>query len=271
MGTGGYASGPLLRSAASLNIPIIIQEQNSYAGITNRLLAKHATKICVAYENMSRYFPSDKILITGNPVRPEVIHIDGKKEEALTFFKLESNKKIVLIVGGSLGAKAINESVGKNLAQFVEQNIQVIWQCGKVYFQTAKLQAESFQNRGVGVYEFISRMDLAYACADVVISRAGAGAISEICLVQKPSILVPLPSAAEDHQTKNALALVNKNAALLVKDVDCMETLTNTCLHLLSDTVLQSELSKNCGALAVKDSASLIANEILRLVKHPSA
>jgi UDP-N-acetylglucosamine--N-acetylmuramyl-(pentapeptide) pyrophosphoryl-undecaprenol N-acetylglucosamine transferase len=268
VGTGGYASGPLLRSAVAKKIPILIQEQNSYAGITNRLLAKHAAKICVAYDGMQTYFPAEKIIVTGNPVRPEVIAVEGKKREALDYFNLKENKKTVLVIGGSLGAKAINETVGTQLSEFSTHNVQVIWQCGKTYFETAKAQSQSFLNKGVCLMEFITRMDLAYACADVVISRAGAGAISELCLVRKPSILVPLPTAAEDHQTKNAMALVSKQAALLVTDKDCQTKLISECMALLANESQQSRLSKNIGALAQPDSARRIAKEVLTLAKY---
>jgi UDP-N-acetylglucosamine--N-acetylmuramyl-(pentapeptide) pyrophosphoryl-undecaprenol N-acetylglucosamine transferase len=269
VGTGGYASGPLLRSAVSKKIPVLIQEQNSYAGITNRILAKHAARICVAYEGMQTYFPATKIVITGNPVRPEVINIEGKKKEALKHFQLEENKKIVLVVGGSLGARAINQTIGEQFSQFSQNNVQLIWQCGKVYYETAKQQMSGFSGKGICLTEFISRMDLAYACADVVISRAGAGAISELCLVNKPCILVPLPSAAEDHQTKNAMALVNNKAALLVKDEDCQVQLVKTCLNLLGDGDLKNELSKNISGLAQKDSAMRIAKEVLDIANYP--
>jgi len=268
VGTGGYASGPLLRSAVSKNIPVLIQEQNSYAGITNRILSKHAAKICVAYEGMQAYFPANKIVITGNPVRPEVIAIAGKRQEALKYFQLEEGKKTVLVVGGSLGAKAINETIGRQLSQFPEHRIQLIWQCGRVYYETAKKQAQEFSGKGICLLEFISQMDLAYAAADVVISRAGAGAISELCLVNKPSILVPLPTAAEDHQTKNAMALVNKRAALLVKDNECQSKLVSECLALLKDHDLQMELSKNSAGLAQHDSAMRIAKEVLMLAHY---
>ncbi len=269
VGTGGYASGPLLRSAISKNIPVLIQEQNSYAGITNRLLSKHASKICVAYEGMQAYFPADKIVVTGNPVRPEVVAIEGKRPEAFKYFQLYENKKTVLVVGGSLGAKAINETIGQGLSKFTDQDIQLIWQCGKVYYEIAKQQVQGFSDKGVHLSEFISRMDLAYAAADVVISRAGAGAISELCLVNKPSILVPLPTAAEDHQTKNAMALVKKRAAVLVMDKECQSKLVSECLVLLGDIELQLELSKNSSTLAQRDSALRIAKEVLSLANYP--
>ena len=268
VGTGGYASGPLLRSALSKKIPVLIQEQNSYAGITNKLLAKQASKICVAYEGMERYFPKEKIVLTGNPVRKEVVDIQNKREEGYTYFKLDKNKKTVLIVGGSLGAKAINEAIGIGLKQFVEHSIQVVWQTGKVYFETAKLQIGAFKENEIKVVEFITRMDLAYACADTVVSRAGAGAISELCLVQKPSILVPLPTAAEDHQTKNAMALVTKNAALLIRDEDCKTDLVRTAIELVTNETKKESLKSNIGSLAYKDSAERIANEVLKLATY---
>ncbi|HQQ93692.1 MAG TPA: undecaprenyldiphospho-muramoylpentapeptide beta-N-acetylglucosaminyltransferase [Bacteroidia bacterium] len=268
VGTGGYASGPLLRSASKMGIPILIQEQNSYAGITNKLLAKSAAKICVAYDGMDRYFPAEKLLLLGNPVRQEVLNIEGKREEAIAYFQLDTAKKTVLVLGGSLGAKAINEAIGNGQAELLKQGIQVLWQCGKTYHAIALEQSKEFESKGVRVQAFINRMDLAYAVADVVISRAGAGAISELCLVQKPCILVPLPSAAEDHQTKNALALVNKEAALLVKDKDCGTRLVAYVLALLANTDIREKFRKNMSALAFRNSAEIIAGEVLKLAKQ---
>jgi len=268
VGTGGYASGPLLRSATAKGVPALIQEQNSYAGITNKVLSKKAAKICVAYEGMEKFFPKEKIILTGNPVRQDIANVKEKRSEALTFFKLDPNRKTVLVVGGSLGAKAINEAMGAGLQQFADKNIQVVWQTGKVYYETAKQQAAGFESKAIFAVEFISRMDLAYAMADVVISRAGAGAISELCIVQKPCILVPLPTAAEDHQTSNAMALVNKQAALLVKDVDARSTLIKTALALVSNEQQQSALSANMGKMAFHNSANVIAKEVLKLAKY---
>jgi UDP-N-acetylglucosamine--N-acetylmuramyl-(pentapeptide) pyrophosphoryl-undecaprenol N-acetylglucosamine transferase len=266
IGTGGYASGPLLKTATSKNIPSLIQEQNSYAGITNKLISKKVNKICVAYQGMEKFFPKEKIILTGNPVRQDVIDIENKKEEALSYFKLNGNKKTIVVIGGSLGAKAINEAVGNGLNHFIKNDIQLVWQTGKNYFETAKKQNEQFENKHIRVVDFISRMDLAYTISDMVISRAGAGAISELCLVQKPCILVPLPTAAEDHQTKNAMALVNKNAALLIKDTDANQHLITTALTLIKNESQQLELAKNIKTLAYQDSANLIAKEVLSML-----
>lgn len=266
VGTGGYASGPLLRAAAALNIPILIQEQNSYAGITNRILSKKAKRICVAYEGMENYFPADRIRLTGNPVRKDVLNIEGKAKEARTFFKLDQSKPVLLVIGGSLGAKAINESIGAQLNRFVEHQIQVLWQCGKPYHPLALKQAETFRDKGIAVFDFINRMDLAYAAADAVVSRAGAGAISELCLLKKACILVPLPTAAEDHQSRNAMALVNKQAALLVKDAECREHLVEKAISLIGNAGQRLSLSEHISALALPDAAEKIAGEVLDLV-----
>lgn len=268
VGTGGYASGPLLRSALSKKIPVLIQEQNSYAGITNKLLAKQADKICVAYEGMEKYFPKEKILLTGNPVRKDVVEIQYKREEGLVYFGLDKTKKTILIVGGSLGAKAINEAISEGIEEFSNKSIQLLWQTGKVYFETANLRAKPFEGKGIIVVEFITRMDLAYACADTVLSRAGAGAISELCLVQKPSILVPLPTAAEDHQTKNAMALVTKNAAVLIRDEDCKTRLVKEAISLVANEEKRELLRANMATLGYKDSAKRIAIEVLKLAKY---
>lgn len=268
VGTGGYASGPLLRAATGKGIPALIQEQNSYAGITNKLLSKKANKICVAYEGMEKFFPKEKILLTGNPVRQDLQVNPAKREEAMTFFKLDPSKKTILIIGGSLGARTVNESIGAGLEQFAGQQVQVIWQTGKLYASTATTQCAPYQQQGIFAYEFISRMDLAYSAADVVISRAGASSVSELCNLGIPCVLVPSPNVAEDHQTKNAMALVNKKAALLVKDVDAREKLVKVTLDLISDFALQTELRTNISKLAFKDSARVIAMEVLKLAGH---
>lgn len=268
VGTGGYASGPLLRAATGKGIPALIQEQNSYAGITNKLLSKKANKICVAYEGMEKFFPKEKILLTGNPVRQDLQVNPAKREEAMAFFKLDSSKKTILIIGGSLGARTVNESIGAGLKQFAGQQVQVIWQTGKLYASTAITQCAPYQQQGIFAYEFISRMDLAYSAADVVISRAGASSVSELCNLGMPCVLVPSPNVAEDHQTKNAMALVNKKAALLVKDVDAREQLVKVTLDLISNMDLQNELRTNIGKLAFKDSAKVIAMEVLKLAGH---
>jgi UDP-N-acetylglucosamine--N-acetylmuramyl-(pentapeptide) pyrophosphoryl-undecaprenol N-acetylglucosamine transferase len=267
VGTGGYASGPLLKAAMSKGIPALLQEQNSYAGITNRILSKKASRICVAYEGMERFFPKEKILLTGNPVRQDLKEVNTKRAEALDFFKLDGAKKIILVVGGSLGAKAVNEAIGAGLSSFAANDIQLVWQTGKVYYETAKGQVTPFENKNIKALEFISRMDLAYACADLVVSRAGAGAISELCIVQKPCILVPLPTAAEDHQSMNALSLVNKNAALVVKDVFARTELVSRAIELANNAEQQEILKRNMKHLAFPDSANIIAKEVLKLAE----
>lgn len=268
VGTGGYASGPLLKAATNKGIPALLQEQNSYAGITNKILSKKASKICVAYEGMEQFFPKEKIILTGNPVRQDITNIAAKRDEAFEFFKLNKNRKTILVVGGSLGAKGINEAMSEGLQQLADNNIQLIWQTGKTYFETAKQQTAAFESKNIRAVDFITRMDLAYAFADVVISRAGAGAISELCIVQKPSILVPLLTAAEDHQTKNAMSLVNKKAAILVRDDQAKANLIKKAIALVDNTTLQQEISKNCGLLAMPNSTHIIANEVLKLAHY---
>lgn len=268
VGTGGYASGPLLRAATSMGIPALIQEQNSYAGVTNKWLSKKASKICVAYEGMEQFFPKEKIILTGNPVRQDIKDIDQKRSEGQKFFNLDPTKKTVLVVGGSLGAKGINEAMGEGLSQFAENDIQVIWQTGKIYIDKAKEQAKPFVSENIQAMDFISRMDLGYAVADVVVSRAGAGAVSELCIVKKPSILVPLLTAAEDHQTKNAMSLVNKSAAILVRDDQAKEKLVKEAINLIKDDAKQKELSTNAGKLALLNSANVIAKEVLKLANY---
>lgn len=266
VGVGGYASGPLLHSAAKLGVPTLIQEQNSYAGITNKLLAKKAKKICVAYEGMERFFPQAKILLTGNPVRKDLLEIASKKQEAMDHFKLSFDKKTILIVGGSLGARTINNSILKMLTAISDSEIQVIWQTGKFYIEKVRQELENWDIPNLKVYDFLSRMDLAYAAADMVISRAGAGTISELCLVAKPSILVPSPNVSEDHQTKNAMALVNKDAAIMVKDIDAEQKLVVEALELVNNEEKLSLLSKNCEALAKPNAADEIADQIIALI-----
>ena len=217
IGTGGFASGPLLRVAASNNIPTLIQEQNSYPGITNKLLSKKAKKICVAYDGLERFFPKEKIIKTGNPVRQDLLDIDSKVAEAKKYFNLIEGKKTLLVIGGSLGARRINELVRDELDYFNTLNIQVIWQCGKLYYTTYKIDGNE---KHIQLYEFINNMDLAYAAADIIISRAGASSVSELCIVGKPVIFIPSPNVAEDHQTKNAMAVVRENAAMLIHESD---------------------------------------------------
>ena len=268
VGTGGYASGPLLKAATSKGIPALLQEQNSYAGITNKILSKKASKICVAYEGMEAFFPKEKIILTGNPVRQDILNTNIDREEAYHFFNLDQTKKTVLVVGGSLGAKGINEALVEGLSQFKIQDIQLLWQTGKPYFETAKEKANDIHTENIKVVDFISRMDFAYSVADVVISRAGAGAISELCIVGKPSILVPLPTAAEDHQTKNAMSLVSKNAAILVNESKAKVELSIQTFLLINDENRMREISNNCKSLAKTNSTNIIAHEVLKLANY---
>lgn len=266
IGVGGFASGPLLMIASLMKIPTLIQEQNSYAGITNKLLAKRAKKICVAYPNMDKFFPKELIKLTGNPVRKDILDISTKRAAAYEHFGLNPNRKTLLVIGGSLGAKTINESIEAGLKNIVDSNYQVVWQTGKLFIDRAKAAAEKYKGL-VKVSDFIYEMDLAYSVSDVVVSRAGALSVSELCLVGKPSILVPFPFAAEDHQTQNAMALVNHNAALFVKDENAKEELTQTALRLLQDPEKQQELAKNIKTLAKPNAALEIAQEVLALIK----
>jgi len=267
VGVGGYASGPLLHVAAKLGIPSLIQEQNSYAGITNKLLSKRAQKICVAYEGMDKFFPKEKILLTGNPVRNDLADIVTKKEEAIQYFELDTSKKTVLIVGGSLGARTINNSVLKSLALLADSKIQFIWQTGKYYQEKIIKELGNWDIPNLQIHAFLSRMDLAYAASDMVISRAGAGTISEICLVGKPCILVPSPNVSEDHQTKNAMALADVNAAVMVKDIDAEDNLLKEALQLMNDVERLSVLATNCKDLAKPNAANDIADQILAMIK----
>jgi len=272
VGVGGYASGPIGQMAARKGIPLVLQEQNSFPGITNKLLAKKALKICVAYEGMERYFPKEKLYLAGNPVRQNVIEIAGKREQACQYFELEKGKPIVLIVGGSQGARSINESVSKNLELLVMNNLQLLWQTGKLYTEKAGkdiLEKLSGNNKNrVRVKEFINKMDLAYAAADIVVSRAGAIAISELCTVGKPSVLIPLPSAAEDHQTKNALALVEQDAAIHLKDSEASEKLAEHVSDLAKNQARREQLSKNIKKMSIPDSADKIADEVIALISN---
>lgn len=265
IGVGGFASGPMLRAAAGKGIPAVVQEQNSYPGITNKILSKKVQKICVAYEGMDKWFPKDKIVLTGNPVREEIVKLDGKKDRALEHFNLIPDQPVLLIIGGSLGARTINESVGKSLSLFKENNIQVIWQTGKTYVQQAKHEAENYKN--VRVFDFITKMDFAYAVADVVVSRAGAISVSELCLVKKPCILVPSPNVAEDHQTKNAMALVNHHAAVLVKDTNAREKLGEATVNLFKNNDEREKLRMNIASLGFNNSTQAIVSVIKELVR----
>ena len=265
IGTGGFASGPILRAGSGQRIPTILQEQNSFPGITNKILAGTASKIFVAYDNMEKFFPKEKVVVSGNPVRSEVVQIDGKREEAIRFFNLSSSRKTVLVVGGSLGARSINHALKDQLDAFISEDIQLVWQTGKLTFDEAKAAAAGKEEH-IKVHDFISRMDLAYAAADVIISRAGAIAISEICLVKKPVVLVPLPHAAEDHQTKNAQSLVDKDAGVLIKDIEAKDILVSRVVALVKDQAKLDVLKKNIGSMAFEDAAGTIADEVIKLV-----
>lgn len=268
VGVGGYASGPTLKVAGSMGIPTLLQEQNSYAGVTNKLLAKQAKKICVAYEGMERFFDKDKIILTGNPVRQGLLNPTTTREEAIASFGLNPGKRTVLILGGSLGARTINQCIINNLDKVKNSGIQFIWQTGKIYIEEARAAvARAGELPMLHVTDFISDMAIAYSAADLVISRAGAGSISEFCLLQKPVILVPSPNVAEDHQTKNALALVNKNAALYVKDADAQDLLLDKAIETVNQPGLLKNLSKNIAELAFTDSANVIAKEVLKLAE----
>jgi len=264
IGTGGFASGPTLYVANIKGIKTLIQEQNSYPGITNKLLSKKAAKICVAYDGLERFFPADKIVKTGNPVRQDLLNNEDKKQEAISFFKLDSDKKTLLILGGSLGARAINNLIQNNINWLVSKNIQVIWQTGNLYYNEFKKYDDL---EGVKTYAFLNRMDLTFAAADFVISRAGASSISELCIVGKPVLFIPSPNVAEDHQTKNALAVVHKNAALLLKENE-LERFQSVFNELITDENLQHKLGENINKLALPNATKNIINEIEKLITN---
>lgn len=261
IGTGGYASGPLLQMASMKKIPCLIQEQNSYPGITNKLLSKRVQKICVASSGLERFFPKDKIVLTGNPVRQDLLDIDSKREQAITYFNLDPTKKTLLVLGGSLGARRINQLIDTKLDK-ITQDVQVIWQCGKIYHEQYKDKATG----NVQVHAFISKMDLVYSAADFIISRAGAGSISELCIVGKPVLFIPSPNVAEDHQTKNALAIVEKGAALLVKEADLDQNFITVWNGLLTDQTLQQKLSTEIKKLALPDATVEIVNQLESII-----
>lgn len=279
VGVGGYASGPMLKTAGMMGVPTLIQEQNSYAGVTNKLLAQKARKICVAYEGMEKFFPADKIILTGNPVRQNLLNHSVTPEEARSFFDLDPKKKTILILGGSLGARTLNRTLMDSLSTLRDhRDVQFIWQTGKIYIEQVKEALTAFTGEAMRqnsvrplpnlyVTDFIKDMPRAYAAADLVISRAGAGSISEFCLLGKPVILVPSPNVAEDHQTKNALALVNKDAALYVKDAEAGQKLLPTALQTIADAPRLASLSANISKLALPDSARIIAQEVLKLIE----
>ncbi len=262
IGTGGFASGPLLKMANTKNIPTVIQEQNSFPGITNKLLGKDAKVICTAYDNLGRFFPGEKIRITGNPVRQDILDISSKKTEARSFFKLKENKKTVLVLGGSLGARRINQLLEKNRSLLEEKDVQVIWQTGSLYYEEYK----KFNSELIQTHAFLNRMDLAYAAADVIISRAGAGSVSELCIVGKPVIFIPSPNVAEDHQTKNAMAIANKNAAIVIRESELEDKFQENIILLLDSEEKRKELSDNIKKLALPNATSDIVDEIEKLI-----
>jgi UDP-N-acetylglucosamine--N-acetylmuramyl-(pentapeptide) pyrophosphoryl-undecaprenol N-acetylglucosamine transferase len=264
IGTGGFASGPLLQIANSMNIPTVIQEQNSYPGITNKLLSKKANAICVAYENLERFFPKDKIVLTGNPVRQDLLEIDSKRREGIKHFNLDPNKKTLLVLGGSLGARRLNRLIEKEIYNIVSKDIQIIWQCGKLYYHDYNHFTDG---KVVQVMSFIDRMDLVYAAADFVISRAGASSVSELCLVGKPVIFIPSPNVSEDHQTKNAKAIVEKKGAILIKESELDSTFEPIFSDLVFNENLQKELSENIKKLAKPNATKDIVEQIIKLIK----
>lgn len=266
IGTGGYASGPIMLAASRLKIPSLVQEQNSYAGLTNKRLARHATKICVAYPNMDKYFPASKLVVTGNPVRSDLLDLKTKRNEALKYFVFSEKERTLLIIGGSLGAKTINESILSGLDKLIDARVQVVWQTGKIYYDTIKLKTADKDLRRIRIYDFIKQMDLAYAVSDAVISRSGALAISELCIAGKPAIFVPSPNVAEDHQTKNAMALVNEGAAIMIRNSEARRQLVDEALKLIYDQQQSDRLSKNIHALGKPNAAEDIVNEIEKLV-----
>ncbi len=263
IGTGGFASGPLLQMANMLGVPTLIQEQNSFPGITNKLLSKKANKICVAYENLERFFPKEKMILTGNPVRQDLIAIEDKRAEAVAHFKLDANKKTLLVLGGSLGARRMNQLIEKELKKIQDQNVQIIWQCGKLYFEDYK----KYDSENVQVLSFIERMDLVYAAADIIISRAGASSVSELCIVGKPVIFIPSPNVAEDHQTKNAKAIVDKKGAILLRETQLDAEFSLVFEALLKDSEKQKQLSENIKELALPGATKQIADEVVKLIR----
>jgi UDP-N-acetylglucosamine--N-acetylmuramyl-(pentapeptide) pyrophosphoryl-undecaprenol N-acetylglucosamine transferase len=264
IGTGGFASGPLLQMAVSMNIPTVIQEQNSFPGITNKLLSKKADRICVAYENLERFFAKEKMVLTGNPVRQDLLDIQDKREEAVSYFKLDPAKKTLLVLGGSLGARRINQLIEKELDNFLSLNVQVIWQCCKFYIEDYK----KYNKDNVQVVAFIERMDLVYAAADVVISRAGASSVSELCIVGKPVIFIPSPNVAEDHQTKNALAVADKKGAILLREFQLDQDFSLVFESLIKDQGKQDQLSENIKLLAKPNATAQIVDEIVKLINR---
>jgi UDP-N-acetylglucosamine--N-acetylmuramyl-(pentapeptide) pyrophosphoryl-undecaprenol N-acetylglucosamine transferase len=268
IGVGGYASGPLLRAAAKRKIPTLIQEQNSYAGITNKLLSKKVISICVAYDNMDRYFPKEKIIFTGNPVRESLVENLENFAEARKYFGTKKSDKVILVVGGSLGARSINNAVVRNIDAIAKSDVQIIWQTGSFYFDNIQKELKNLKPDNLQIHKFLTRMDLAYSVADVVISRAGAGTISELCLVGKPSILIPSPNVSEDHQTKNAMALVEKEAAVMIRDNEVDKKLFPLAFELVNDLKKCQSLSEKIKILAKPDATRTIVDEVENLLKR---
>ncbi|MBL3656560.1 undecaprenyldiphospho-muramoylpentapeptide beta-N-acetylglucosaminyltransferase [Fulvivirga sediminis] len=266
IGFGGYASGPTMLAATAKGIPAMVQEQNSHAGITNKRLGDKAKKVCVAYDKMEKYFPEEKIVFTGNPVRRDILKVNEKRDEALKHFNFSSSKKTILVLGGSLGARTINNSIIDQLQKVLDADVQLIWQTGKFYYTEMKGKAERFDLTDIRVMEFIKEMDLAYAAADLILSRAGALSISELCLVGKPVVLIPSPNVAEDHQTKNAMALVQIDAAIMIKDSEAKEKLIPEALKLLNDKERQTALGANIKNMGRPNAANDIVNELISIL-----
>jgi UDP-N-acetylglucosamine--N-acetylmuramyl-(pentapeptide) pyrophosphoryl-undecaprenol N-acetylglucosamine transferase len=266
IGVGGYASGPTLRVAGKRGIPTLLQEQNSHPGLTNRILAKKASKICVAYEGMDKFFDKSKIEHTGNPVRKDLTGVLPDKQTALKEFGLNSEKTTLLVLGGSLGARTINESLLASINQLLDADIQIIWQCGKFYYDALHKEVAAYQGKELWLGAFIQQMQMAYAAADVVVSRAGALSVSELCVVAKPVIFIPSPNVAEDHQTKNALALTTRNAALMVKDAEAVQTLGSAIIDLVNNQGKKSDLSKNISQMAIPDADERIVDALLKMI-----
>ncbi|WP_109438784.1 undecaprenyldiphospho-muramoylpentapeptide beta-N-acetylglucosaminyltransferase [Aquimarina sp. AU119] len=264
IGTGGFASGPLLKMSNSRKIPTVLQEQNSFPGITNKWLSKGANKICVAYDDMERFFPKEKIIKTGNPVRQDLLQIEGKREEAIKKYDLSNDKKTILVLGGSLGARRINQLIEKELDFFGEKEVQVLWQCGKLYYSEYKTYND---HKDVQVHQFLDTMDLAYAAADIIISRAGASSVSELCIVAKPTVFIPSPNVAEDHQTKNAQAIVDQNGAIMLKESELDVNFESEISELLTSKDKQIKLSKAIKVLALPKATSSIVDEIEKLIE----
>src|SRR5688572_3249036 len=270
IGTGGYASGPIMIAATRKGIPTVIQEQNSYAGLANKQVAEKASRICVAYDGMEKYFPANKIVLTGNPVRKDILNVASKRDQALKHFDFSPAYKTLLIIGGSLGARTINESIINGIEKLLEAQVQVLWQTGKGYYEAYKVRLAKYDLTRIRVQDFMREMDLAYAAADVIISRSGALSVSEICIAKKPVILVPSPNVAEDHQTKNAKALTEKNAAIMVSDKDADATLVDAALRLIVDAKRMSQLEENISKLAKPEATNDIVNEIEKLLDEKS-